>query len=165
MTFAPLALPMLAVATLLTAAAAQDSSQDSAPDTPRAKSELRVLYVGDNPESPKIYFADSADARTKQLYSERTPAFTAFLGERFEHVTVVFGDDYTTDLSDAVDVTIFDTRPRALSKAVRGVDPETGQSTYVAATYLPQSFDRPAITISANSPTIGEPLGLKLDWL
>ncbi len=163
MTHPSLTLPVLAAATLLTAAAAQDTA--TAPQGTSAKSDLRVLYVGDNPEAPKIMFADSADARTKELYSERTPAFAAFLGERFEHVTVVFGDDYTTELSDAVDVTIFDTRPKALAEAVRGTDPVTGESLYTPASYLPESFDRPAITIAANSPTIGEPLGLKLDWL
>ena len=161
----PLLLPALAAVTLLAAAGAQEASSHTSEASPRAKSALRVLYVGDDPAAPKIMFADSADERTKELHSERTPAFTRFLGERFEHVTVVFGDDYSVGLSDAVDVTIFDTRPKALTESVRGTDPDTGESTYKPATYLPESFDRPAITISANSPTIGEPLGLKLDWL
>ncbi len=155
-----LTLPLAAFAA--TASLAGGAAQEAGP---AGKSDLRVLYVGDNPEAPKVMFADSADKRTVELYKERTPAFTAFLNERFEHVTVVFGDDYTVELSDQVDVTIFDTRPKALTKAVREVDPETGEMNYEPATYLPKSFDRPAITISANSPTIGEPLGLKLDWL
>ncbi|MEM8710843.1 MAG: hypothetical protein AAGG01_07820 [Planctomycetota bacterium] len=137
----------------------------SAADTARSKSQLRVLFVGNDPAAPDVLFADMANERTVELYKERTPAFEAFLTERFESVRVVYGGDYVASLSDGFDVTIFDTRPKALKEAVRGVDPETGESIYEPAAYLPESFTRPAITIAANSPQIGEPLGLKLDWL
>lgn len=129
------------------------------------KSDLRVLFVGHDPAKPRMPFADMDNERTVELYKERTAAFKRFLEERFKSVTVVYGADYSVEQSDQVDVTIFDSRPKPLKAAVRGTDPDTGQSIYEPAEYLPMSFDRPAITIAENSPTIGEPLGLKLDWL
>ncbi len=132
---------------------------------PTKKSELRVLFVGHDPAAPQVPFADMAKGRTLELYKERTPAFDAFLRERFSHVTVVYGPKYTVDMSDQVDVTIFDSRPKALTPSQRDVDPKTGQTHYKPATYLPETFTRPALTISENSPRIGEPVGLKLDWL
>ncbi|MFT4540983.1 MAG: hypothetical protein ACI841_004492 [Planctomycetota bacterium] len=152
-----LVLATLIAAPLCSAITAQGSSIQ--------KSDLRVLYVGDDPEAPKIMFADSADARTVELYQERNSAFTAFLTRRFANVSMVHGDDYNAELSDDVDVTIFDTRPKALTPSSRDIDPDTGEMDYKPATYLPDDFDRPALMISANSPVIGEPLGLKLDWL
>lgn len=139
-------------------------AQDSAASSPDTNS-LRVLLVSHDPASPKMSFADMAKARTHRLYRERAAAWEALLRYHFEHVKVVYGDDYHVAMSDAVDVTIFDARPKALTAAKRGKDPVTGESTYEAATYLPESFDRPAILIADNAPRIGEPLGLKLDWL
>ena len=132
---------------------------------PAPKSELKVLFVGHNPDAPQIMFANMAVERTKQLYKERTPAFEAFLNSRFEHVTVVYGEQYTISMSDDVDVTIFDARPKPITASKREVDPETGEMDYQPASYLPLSFDRPALLIAENSPQIGEALGLKLDWL
>lgn len=129
------------------------------------KSALRVLFVGHDPAAPQLPFKDLATKRTVELYKERTAAFEALLRSRFEHVTIVYGADYRVALSDRVDVTIFDARPKALSPAERGVDPKTGQPTYTPARYLPQDFAHAALTIAENSPRIGEPLGLKLDWL
>lgn len=112
-----------------------------------------------------MMFADLGTPRTVELYRERTAAFESFLRERFENVTVVYGSDYTVELSDQVDVTIFDNRPKELKPAKREQNPETGELDYQPAEYLPLSFNRPALMIAENSPRIGEPLGLKLDWL
>ena len=141
------------------------SSLCSAQQVAPAKSELRVLLVGHDPEAPDMMFADLGTPRTVELYKERTAAFKTFLNERFVHVTIVYGADYRVEMSDRVDVTIFDARPKALQPAKREVDPDTGEMDYQAAEYLPLSFDRPAMMIAYNSPQIGEPLGLKLDWL
>jgi len=145
------------------AAQEQPPAATAATETPREP--LRVLLVGHDPAAPKIMFSDMAVARTEQLYRERTAAWEALLRYHFRDVKVVYGSDYRVEMSDAVDVTIFDAQPKAITAAKRGKDPVTGESTYQAATYLPESFDRPAILIAANAPTIGEPLGLKLDWL
>ena len=141
------------------------SSGAFAQDLERTKSPLRVLFVGHDPESPNMMFADIGTPRTVELYKERTASFEAFLNERFSQVTVVLGAEYSVDMSDQVDVTIFDTRPKKLKEASREVDPVTGEMDYHPAEYLPLSFDRPALLIAENSPQIGEPLGLKLDWL
>ena len=109
-----------------------------------AKSPLRVLLVTHDPASPKVSFPDMATERTYELYRERGEAFATLLREHFADVQVVIGEDYSVDLSDAVDVTVFDARP--------GDD-------------LERSFSRPALMIGETSPRIGEPLGLKLDWL
>ena len=131
---------------------------------PKSKSALRVLFVGHDPESPQIV-SSSAIGRTRDLYEERTADFENFLRQRFRSVRVVYGEDYSVEMSDRADVTIFDCRPKALTPARNEVDKTTGETIYEPATYLPVSFDRPALMISAASPLIGEPLGLKLDWL
>ncbi|MCP5022144.1 MAG: hypothetical protein GY930_10240 [bacterium] len=129
------------------------------------KSDLRVLLVSHDPDNVRVPFPDMADERMVALYAERAELFEAMLREHFTSVRMVYGADYTTAMSDAVDVTLFDARPKALSQAERGKDPLTGETSYKPAEYLPRDFDRPALMIAENSPTIGEPLGLKLDWL
>lgn len=118
---------------------------------------LRVLLVGHNPDAPKVVFPQLAKPRTKRLYRERTAAWEALLRYHFEHVQVVHGNDYKTAMSEAVDVTIFDCRPKPL--------PAPNKTKSGRPLALPESFDRPAILIAENAPLIGEPIGLKLDWL
>ncbi len=130
-----------------------------------AKSEVRVLFVGHDPESRQLPFGVGAADRTYELYRERTTSFDAFLREHFEDVTTVFGSDYTVAMSDEVDVTIFDDLPKPLTAEVREIDGGTGKMRYEPASYLPQDFSHPVLMIGVNSPRIGEPLGLKLDWL
>ncbi len=137
------------------ALAAGEVPQNQADD----KSDLKILFVGQDPENPVIVFADASDKRQQTLYKERTGAFEKFLSERFNNVKIVFGADYTAEMSDSFDVTVFDSRPKALTEAVRDDD------DYTPPTYLPLDFDRPALLISENSPLIGEGIGLKLDWL
>jgi len=151
----------LGAALLGFALAGSTPAQESTP----SKSPLRVLFVGHNPESPNMMFADIGTPRTVELYKERTSSFEAFLNQRFAQVTVVYGADYSVEMSDKVDVTIFDTRPKKLKESTRDLNPETGEMDYKPAEYLPIEFDRPALLIAENSPQIGEPLGLKLDWL
>jgi len=131
----------------------------------RTDPSLRVLFVGHDPVAPKIASYDKGDPRKQALFRERTAAWESLLRYHFQNVTVVHGTDYKVEMSDAVDVTVFDAVPTALTEAVRGKDPKTGKPTYKAATYLPKSFDRPALMISNVSSRIGEPLGSKLDWL
>lgn len=136
-----------------------------ADEKPTEKSSLRILFVGHDPEKPRVAFADQSNEKTLALYKERTEAFDKFLKQRFKSVRVVLGNDYKAEMSNDVDVTIFDCRPKALTEAKREVDEKTGEMDYQAPTYLPADFNRAALMISENSPLIGEPLGLKLDWL
>lgn len=121
--------------------------------------DLRVLFVGHDPAAPDVMFASMAKPRTWALHRERTAAFEALLRYHFEDVQVVHAADYEVAMSAAADVTIFDTPPKALVEAVRdGED-------YRPAEYLPRDFAHAAITIAGTSDRVGEPLGLKLDWL
>lgn len=129
------------------------------------RSDLRILLVGHDPASPAPAFPGQATDRTRELYGERTAAFEALLRKHFADVRVVFGAEYAATMSDSADVTIFDARPKALTPAVRSRDEATGEMRYQPATYLPDDFSHAAITIAESSPRIGEPLGLKLDWL
>ncbi|MCP3917229.1 MAG: hypothetical protein GY711_16900 [bacterium] len=146
---------------LLAAIPALAAAQEEA-----SRSDLRVLLVGHDPADPKVPIASTATKRTYELYRERTAAWEALLREHFADVRVVHRGDYEASLSDEVDVTIFDARPKRLAPAVRERHGAAGQNRLQGrATYLPSDFSRPALTISENSPGIGEPLGLKLDWL
>ncbi|MCR9248650.1 MAG: hypothetical protein NXI31_26785, partial [bacterium] len=94
----------------LTAAVTAQSPAASADES----RELRVLFVGHDPEAPKVAFRQLAKPRTFQLYRERTAAFEALLRYHFENVTVVHGEDYLASMSDDYDVTVFDTRPKPI---------------------------------------------------
>ncbi len=146
---------LLPVALLAVLCAPLASAQDAKPDA----APLRVLFVGHDPSDRKIPFADMAEPRTYQLYRERTSAFESLLRYHFEDVRVVYGKDYEVSMSDDVDVTIFDTLPNPLH------DPERDRGAPRQNSYLPETFSRPALTISMNSARIGEPIGLKHDWL
>lgn len=146
-------IPALALAGLALSPSALP--QDAVP----AKSSLKVLLVSHDPETPQVPFKDMAHERHAELYGERAALWEALLAEHFEHVSLVYGEQYEASMSDAVDVTIFDAKPPVAKEAVRD------GMNYEPAEYLPRTFDRPALMISENSPRLGEPLGLKLDWL
>ena len=152
------------IPTLFVLALATVATADEEASKPEART-LRILYVGQDPERPRPPFAKMAKKRTYALFRERTAAFEALLRYHFKEVRVVHGANYQVEMSDDVDVTIFDNLPKAITRARREKDPETGQLTYTPPTYLPRSFDRPALMISHNSAWIGESLGLKLDWM
>ena len=141
MTLAPSALAgvLLAVGSLPAPAALPDGS------------ELRVLFVGPNPDdvrasvSETLFMYDKAEAS----YARHTPAFRELLEAHFDEVGVVFGEDYTPDMSDDYDVTIFDALPKPLH----------GRSV------LPDDFGKPAILVGYVAPRLTRSLGLKLDWL
>lgn len=128
------------------------------------KSELRVLFVGQNPENPKVPFPGLATERTHELFRERTGAFDKFLNEHFESVRIVHGEDYDSGMSDEVDVTVFD----ALVSENKLNPPALGGIAalgYGGTQHLAPDFDRPALMISHISARLGEDMGLKLDWL
>ena len=145
--------PALLSLALLTLSAIAPTQSGAPPH--RTDDDLRVLLVGHDPAAPQLVFRQLAKQRTFALYRERTAAWEALLRYHFANVTVVHGADYRVSMSDDVDVTIFDARPPLLGTPGESQRPP----------YLPASFDRPAVLISENAPLIGEPIGLKLDWL
>lgn len=131
----------------------------SAPPPLAQKSDLRVLLVTHDPESPRVPIPSIATDRTHELYRERGPAFEAFLREHFEHVEAVVGMDYREEMSEGVDVTVFDSPPLRTDDFGGSSGPTVRERT------LNRNFSRPALMIGYASPRIGEPIGLKLDWL
>lgn len=151
--------------TILLASTATAWGEEAVPADGANDKGLRILFVGQDPAEPKPPFAHLTKPRTLALFRERTAAFEALLRYHFTDVRVIHGADYKAAMSDDADVTVFDTRPTPLTKAERGKDPKTGEPTYRPPTYLPETFDRPALMISHNSAQIGESLRLKLDWM
>ncbi len=124
-----------------------------------AKPELRILFVGHDPDAPRVMFPQLATDRTYALHRERTPAFESLLRYHFKNVRVVYSADYLVEMSDDVDVTIFDALPKPVSPLVHKA------GSYTPPSYLPDTFNRPVLTISGASSGIGDTFGSKLDWL
>lgn len=119
------------------------------------RSDLRVLLVGHDPENPFINYEPTD--RMVALHQERTGAFRGLLERHFRQVTVVFANDYEVSMSHAVDVTVFDAKPKP-------AEVDDGSSPWGPA-LLPVDFTRPVLTIGEVTGDIGLPIGLKLDWL
>ncbi len=94
------------------------------------KSGLRIFLVSHNPDNAQVPLAEEvADERMVTIHGERAELVEAMLKEHFTSVRMVYGADYTTAMSDAVDVTLFDTRSKALSQAEHGKDPVSGRTS------------------------------------
>ena len=149
-------LPALLAACLCTAALATE------------KSDLRVLYVGVNPETAQLSDMESTfqlDAdRLLEFKKARTPSFERFLSQHFSVVDVVFADAYTESASDGYDVTIFGDETTPIKEAVNEQN-EDGSWIYEPAVYLTAEFDRAAILIDTISPLVSRPHDYKMDWL
>ena len=157
-------LACLAVTLIVFGCSGSPTQRGAAPEV-SSKKVLSVLLVSHDPAKPQVPFQDLAKERTFELYRERAAAWEALLRKHFSDVQVVYGPQYSVEMSEKVDVTIFDARPTALRESARGVDAVTGDPTYTPPLYIPESFDHAAVMISENSPLIGEPIGLKLDWM
>ena len=132
------------------------------------KSDLRVLYVGVNPEAAKLSDMESTfqfdPDRLLDFKKARTPGFERFLSQHFSVVDVVYADEYTEAASDGYDVTIFGDDIAPIKEAVREQN-EDGTWLYEPAVYLTAEFDRAAILIDTMSPRVGLPHEYKMDWL
>lgn len=126
------------------------------------KSNLRVLYVGSNPDQPirvPSYKAGAAATRYSELRQERMPAFNKLLNSHFDSVKSVNVEDYRVEMSNNVDVTIFDAKPPAIEDVDMG--------TWTKHVRMPRDFNRPALMIGNVGPTtLGRHgLGFRLDHL
>lgn len=129
------------------------------------KSKISVLYVGVNPDDPVQIVKKGYDSQ--EVFEEnvhRWEDFGTFLNKNFIIVKLIHHVDYSAELSDKYDVTIFDACPKALKERVLERNEKGEVTNYEAAKYLPQDFSAAAITISDISAQIGEGLQLKLDW-
>ena len=124
--------------------------------------DLRVLYVGGQPDFDNSINKRSPD-ETEASAVVRTASFEHFLKTKFTTVKTVRGSDYTPDLSDDYDVTIFDGRLPEIEPAHRGYDSK-GNPDYRPARMLPYDFDRAAITIASMGEIVTRSIGSKNDW-
>ncbi|MDH5455231.1 MAG: hypothetical protein OEY37_04105 [Gammaproteobacteria bacterium] len=130
--------------------------------------ELRVLYVGVNPETAELSESEKIGVlhteRLLEFKQARTASFERFLQAHFAAVDVVFADEYNESLSDNYDVTIFGDNIKP-SKETVSKQNEDGSRQFEMPVYLSAEFDRPAILVSMMGPLVAEPLDYKMDWL
>lgn len=125
------------------------------------KQNISVLYVGGTAE-----FDDSMglNGHSQEEYDasvkSRMASWEKFLKEYFKVVEVVHGDNYTQDMSDRYDVTVFDGRPKQLTPRYHS----RVTRDYNGATYLTHDFDRPALMVGHMSDNLTRSLGTKNDW-
>lgn len=133
---------------------------------------MKLLFVGYSPNSdlPDYLKSDNNYEQKLKLQHQRTELFSAFLKSHFDHVGTVYAEDYLEQMSDNVDVTIFDALPPTL-KADQPIarelveDPLSGVDTYQFERYLSESFDKPVILIGETSGNMGRAHYLLLDNL
>lgn len=131
------------------------------------KSDLKVLYIGVNPDKPlsrkeKAYAMDTL--RVLDMKKKRTPDFETFLNQYFNSVKVVYGEDYNEGMSADYDVTIIDTYLKHFAGG-RKTDPKTGEMTYETPKYLTEDYSDATIMIGEPSAYIGQGRQLKIDHL
>ncbi|MDO5980817.1 hypothetical protein [Flavivirga spongiicola] len=107
------------------------------------KSDLKVLYVGQNPETPNRYmFANSLGDKIwkEDIIPERAKVFHEFFQKYFNTVDLVYGEEYNEGLTKKYDVVVFDAVPRQLN----GELTESGWDLK----YISDNYDKPTILIA-----------------
>lgn len=127
------------------------------------KAELKVLYVGGNPDYESFLQKKTPEEHAASV-KERMEAFGEFLRERFDSVAVIEGSAYKPELSEGYDVTVFDGKIPAIKPAVRETDAEGNIVRYVRPQLLPEDFDCAAVTIGSVGEDVGRAIGSKNDW-
>ena len=89
------------------------------------KSDLKILYVGGSSDI-EVFGRNTDSATVQKDAMARTVSFEKMLKQYFKTVGVVQGKDYTMDLSDGYDVTIFDGKikeltPRKIVRDANGI--------------------------------------------
>jgi len=129
----------------------------------QAKVKMSVLYVGGSPDI-NTYGAVADSVALAKSAKARTADFTRFLKKHFTKVTAVDGKDYTSEMSDKYDVTVFDGKPKPLRPEIREYDAQGRITKYERPAYLPDDFDRAAVCIAEASENLGRSIGTKNDW-
>ncbi len=131
-----------------------------AQDQPIQKSDLKVLFVGQNPDAPLGYYSGGVAATWDDIKKERAKVFHEFLQQYFNTVTLVYGEDYKETLSDQHDVTIFDALIPQLDGEITKV-----WSEHNAPDYLSEDYDAATILIANVSAPILRNKKSKINWL
>ncbi len=132
------------------------------------KQDISVLYVGFSPDKAmpeKENTTWTSQERFALEYKTRMPAFVDYLNLYFSEVGSIDCREYTAELSEKYDVTIFDERVKPLKERVIHTDSETGKFLSMeSAIYLPDDYSSPSVFIGHPARDLGSPLGSKLDW-
>lgn len=123
---------------------------------------LKVLYVGGNVDVDTYSVSLSPEAKDSSITS-RMASFEGFLRDRFTEVTVVKASEWSVEMSQNADVTVFDGIPAPIKPRSRGYD-RNGMPVYNKAQYLPEDFSSPCVTIGSVSETLSQSIGCKNDW-
>lgn len=131
------------------------------------KSNLKILYVGTNPDKPltdrEKRITNNLE-RKVALRKSRTNDFKNFIGQYFNSVTVVYGDEFKEEMASDYDVTIID----AYLKHFEGgyTKDKNGKVTgYTTRKFLTENYNAATIMIGEPSAYIGEGRDLKIDHL
>lgn len=100
------------------------------------KVDLRVLYVGGQSDFETMGGTRHSAEEIETSVAARMDSFEEFLKSKFTAVEVIRGENYSPDMSNAFDVTIFDGRPPVIEPRRQGYDSK-GNSAYRVARLLP----------------------------
>lgn len=126
------------------------------------KQNISVLYVGGTAEFDTSFgLAGHTQEEFDASVEARMAAWESFLKDYFKSVEVVHADNYTEQMSDNYDVTIFDGKPKTpLTPKYQN----RRKGDYLSANYLSQDFDRPALLVAEMNENLTRSLGTKNDW-
>lgn len=135
------------------------------------KQDVSVLFVGFEPSMPfpeelldrSINIGSMDPERFREDYKTRLPDFENYLQNYFKEVETVDARNYSTDMSAAYDVTIFDQVIDPWKEQV--YEEVDGKIHFEPAKYLTEDYDHATIFIGHTAPIMGQSIGSKLDWL
>ncbi len=128
------------------------------------KQKISVLYVGGSADMETMGVMKIDSVKLKKSTKQRFNSFTKFLSGKFKTVKAIYAEDYTPEMSDRYDVTVFDGRPKAWRERVVEYGPDGRMTKYQKPAYLPFDFSRPALMIANASEDLGRSIGTKNDW-
>jgi hypothetical protein len=132
-----------------------------AQEQPIKKSNLKVLYIGQNPEKHDGYSFGGNVELWEEIKQDRAKIFHEFFQKYFEKVTLVYGEDYKESMSDDYDVTVFDALPPRLD----GTEGKYLQLFPKGPDFITDDYDAATVFIAGPGGAITWNRKGKIDWL
>lgn len=131
----------------------------------KANKNIRVLYVGANPEHKVKAIKGQFESQLQyETRLKNWADYGEFLSKYFDNFRQVDGHDYKPEMSAAYDVTIFDILPAPMKIGKYLKDGNGKIIGSVPAEYLPKDFDDACITLGFYGALMGTSLKSKIDW-
>ncbi|MDM3870966.1 hypothetical protein QSV34_06310 [Porticoccus sp. W117] len=144
------------VVTLLVACAPVSQSLDEP---------IRVLYVGQNPDTVEGYSYGGNRADNAKLIKTKAAEYMAFLNQHFD-ATLVYGEAYKPEMSANYDVTVFDALPMELDgKDMTDSERYGYASPHAGWRWLPNDFNHATIFVAGPLTNMGPSLSLTMGTL